>query len=63
MRKLGHSVTTAECVKAAIDAAQKKKFDLVISDIGLPDGSGLNLIGKIQDLYAVKGINRVLSST
>ncbi len=43
LRGLGHEVTTAGDLAAAtasLDAA----FDLVVSDIGLPDGSGLDVV-------------------
>jgi YesN/AraC family two-component response regulator len=48
-------VTLAASSSEALTAAQMKKFDLVISDIGLPDGSGLDLIKKIMELQKVKG--------
>ncbi len=40
LRKLDHQVTTADCKSAALAAAASKQFDLLISDIGLPDGTG-----------------------
>jgi PAS domain S-box-containing protein len=44
----GHRVTTSGTVAAALDAARGKPFDLVISDIGLPDGTGLDLIAALR---------------
>jgi DNA-binding NtrC family response regulator len=40
----GHRVRTADCLSAALDEAAAGEFDLVLSDIELPDGSGLDLM-------------------
>ena len=45
LRASGHDVTTAEDVASAMEAARAKPFDLLVSDLGLPDGSGLDLMG------------------
>ena len=44
LRRLGHEVTTASTIKEALKAAGEKHFDLVISDLGLPDGLGHDLM-------------------
>ena len=44
LRKLGHLVQVAGTIAAAQEAADAGEFDLIISDIGLPDGSGLDLM-------------------
>ncbi len=44
----GHSVTAASSVKEATHAAQTDAFDLIISDIGLPDGSGLDIVRSVR---------------
>jgi PAS domain S-box-containing protein len=44
LRRLGHDVTTADSLAAALGALDGREFDLIISDIGLPDGSGLDLM-------------------
>ena len=49
IRGLGHQVTTAETIAEAsrwVDGS--KRFDLVVSDIGLPDGTGLDLMRRIR---------------
>ena len=44
----GHTVRRAGTVAAALQAAQAEPFDLLISDIGLPDGSGLDLMRQLR---------------
>jgi PAS domain S-box-containing protein len=51
----GHEVRMAERLAEAVDAATAGEFDLVISDIELPDGSGLELLRTLGD-RAVPGI-------
>ncbi len=40
----GYQVTTARTVALALHAASERSFDLLISDISLPDGSGHDLL-------------------
>ena len=40
----GHTVTVASSVRRAIAAAQEGNFDLVVSDLGLPDGTGIDML-------------------
>jgi PAS domain S-box-containing protein len=49
----GHRVTTADGVAEALRASQGTEFDLVISDLGLPDGSGLELIRKLKETQTI----------
>jgi CheY-like chemotaxis protein len=37
-------------------AAEASRFDLVLSDLGLPDGSGLDLMRHLRDRYGLAGI-------
>ena len=50
LRREHHEVTTADCVSAALEAADSAcdAFDLIISDLGLPDGNGLDLMRVLQ---------------
>jgi CheY-like chemotaxis protein len=52
----GHDVRTAPGVSTALAAAEQEPFDLLISDIGLPDGTGLELMRQIQAIRPTKGI-------
>ena len=54
--RVGHAVTTAGCVAEALEAAGRDSFDLVVSDVGLPDGSGLDLMRRIRLDHPVPGI-------
>ena len=47
LRGLGHEVTTAGTVAKALEALEAGEFDLIVSDIGLPDGSGLDLMRRV----------------
>jgi two-component system, chemotaxis family, CheB/CheR fusion protein len=44
----GHSVQTAADVVTAVDTAAHGRFDLLVSDLGLPDGSGLDLVRELR---------------
>jgi PAS domain S-box-containing protein len=47
LRRLGHRVATATTLAEAVSTALAGEFDLIISDVGLPDGSGLELPGRL----------------
>jgi PAS domain S-box-containing protein len=50
------TVTTAGTVAEALAAAERESFDLLISDIGLPDGSGLELMRELRGRHRLRGI-------
>ncbi|HEY4249451.1 MAG TPA: PAS domain S-box protein [Lacunisphaera sp.] len=52
----GHTVIAARSVAEALTVAANDKFDLVISDLGLPDGTGIELMQKLRELYGLRGI-------
>lgn len=52
----GLCLTCAGRISEALDAASAAKFDLLISDIGLPDGSGCDLIEKLRKLQPIPAI-------
>lgn len=51
-----HQVTCARTVHEALDLAIRQSFDLVISDIGLPDGSGTDLMRQLREKRPIRGI-------
>ena len=56
LRNLGYEVACAETVKQALQLAKESKFDLLVSDIGLPDGSGHDLMQQIRAQQSIAGI-------
>jgi PAS domain S-box-containing protein len=52
----GHSVKTAGSAAAALELAGKEPFDIIISDIGLPDATGYELMKEIKARYPMRGI-------
>lgn len=52
----GHTVTLADSVRAAMVAATQESFDLLVCDIGLPDGSGLEIMRSLKQAYGLRGI-------
>ena len=59
LRLLGHRVDVAGTVAAALDTAQGSAgdpFDLVVSDLGLPDGTGLDLMRELTRRHGLRGI-------
>lgn len=56
LRNLGYEVACAETVKQALQLANESKFDLLVSDIGLPDGSGHDLMREIRARQTIAGI-------
>ena len=49
-------VSHAVNVKEARQALARQEFDLLITDVMLPDGSGLELMRQIQQEHAIRGI-------
>lgn len=56
LRRMGHEVITADSVAAAIAAADRNEVDLLVSDIGLPDGYGHQVMRHLSGRPNVKGI-------
>jgi CheY-like chemotaxis protein len=52
----GHEISTAETTESALKIVQSQDFDVVLSDIGLPDGSGYEVISRAKQRQSVKGV-------
>jgi CheY-like chemotaxis protein len=52
----GCVVVSAATVAEALDIAATQSFDLVLSDIGLPDASGLHLMRELKARHGLRGI-------
>jgi signal transduction histidine kinase/CheY-like chemotaxis protein len=48
LRARGHRVSAARSIAEARAEAEAGRFDLIISDLGLPDGSGLDLMRELR---------------
>lgn len=56
LRYFGHTISIADCVQAALHAVKSETFDAVLSDIGLPDGTGYEIIARAKKRQSLKGI-------
>ncbi|HYR22231.1 MAG TPA: response regulator [Chthoniobacterales bacterium] len=56
LRRRGYEVHPANDVRSALDIAASKPFDVLVSDIGLPDGSGIDLLKALRAKGEVFGI-------
>jgi CheY-like chemotaxis protein len=58
LSRLGYDVHTADCVQSALLVADTESFDILISDLGLPDGSGIDLLREltVRGRQPAKGI-------
>jgi PAS domain S-box-containing protein len=56
LRGDNYTVEWAGSVQSALRVASAQGFDLVVSDLGLPDGSGLELMRQLREQYGLKGI-------
>jgi signal transduction histidine kinase len=56
LKKLGCRVESAGSFAEAMEKANGSQFDLIVSDIGLPDGSGIDLMRQLKQRFNLKGI-------
>jgi len=56
LRSFNHRVTLAGNFATALQAVEGDSFDLLISDLGLPDGNGRDLMRQAQRKHPVRGI-------
>jgi CheY-like chemotaxis protein len=52
----GHEISVADCTQSALAIVQSKQFDVVLSDIDLPDGTGYDVISHAKQKQRVKGV-------
>ncbi|MDD5198917.1 MAG: CHASE3 domain-containing protein [Terrimicrobiaceae bacterium] len=53
---IGHTVETCGTVAAALEKISDAKFDLILSDLGLPDGSGLDFVRAVREASQVPAV-------
>ena len=56
LRRRGYYVQSAMSLHGALDLSAKEEFDVLISDLGLPDGSGIELMQKLSSDRPLFGI-------
>ncbi len=56
LTRCGHKVSSTDHAEAALKLLESKRFDAVLSDIGLPDRTGYELIAMAKQRHAIKGI-------
>jgi len=52
----GHLVAAVRNMRTAMEAGANKKFDLLISDVALPDGTGIELMTCLRAISNIRGI-------
>ncbi len=56
LKSLGHEVVIADSIGRALELAGQTPLDLVLSDLGLPDGSGLDLMRELRGRFGLAGV-------
>jgi signal transduction histidine kinase len=56
LQRRGYDVLPASDVRSALEVATNTQFDVLVSDIGLPDGSGLDLFRTLRAKREIFGI-------
>src|SRR5688572_20235217 len=56
LRRCGHRVETARRVDEAVRAVTRERFDILVSDIGLPDGCGTEVMRVMKAEQGAPGI-------
>jgi PAS domain S-box-containing protein len=56
MYRWGWEVEWADSAKAGMELATRQSFQFVVSDLGLPDGSGHDLMRHLRETYGLSGI-------
>ncbi len=56
LRMEGFEVVTAGCCQEAVALARQAHMDLVVTDLGLPDGTGMQLLDDLKRIYPIEGV-------
>ena len=56
LKHAGYEVATADSASTALQLAEERNFDLIISDIGMPEMNGYELAGTLRSLSEYQSI-------
>ncbi|MGC4032980.1 MAG: response regulator [Tepidisphaeraceae bacterium] len=56
LKKFGHTVVAKETVQGGLEAFTADTFDIVLSDLSLPDGSGLDFVRQLRTTSDVPAV-------
>lgn len=56
LKKWCYEVETADSVQSALKLAASRAFDVLISDVALPDGTGCDIMAEVRRRYGLRGI-------
>jgi two-component system, chemotaxis family, CheB/CheR fusion protein len=56
LKRSGHEVVTASTVRQAMQLLHSTPLDLLVSDLGLPDGNGFEVMTELSKISDAKGI-------
>jgi PAS domain S-box-containing protein len=56
LERNGYEIAHANSISGAEELAGQRHFDVLISDLGLPDGSGLDLMRRLRQRHSLTGI-------
>ena len=56
LKHFGHDISVAENTQSALQILKSKPLDVVVSDIGLPDGSGYDVMAEAKSQHNLRGI-------
>jgi len=56
LKRWGHTVHSAGSLAEALAADAAGEFDLLLSDLGLPDGSGIELLQKLRGRHPLRAV-------
>jgi two-component system CheB/CheR fusion protein len=56
LKRNGHEVVTASTVRQALHVLRTTPLDLLVSDLGLPDGNGFEIMTELSKVSDAKGI-------
>jgi CheY-like chemotaxis protein len=56
LKRRGYEIVSAASATAALREAAQSHFDLVLSDIGLPDSDGFALMRELRDRHGLRGV-------